>query len=1113
MNAKPALDGPNSPRQHPDAETLSLFVDGSLDEPARSVVVEHLADCEDCLELVAEVMREQQTTAAVVRTRHSWRWLVAAAAVLVAAVAALLLRDVLSRGSANDPALAELIASVGTAEALPARLTGGFVYAPPQGAMRSGLQADNLALIAAAGKLQREAEDRPTAETLRRWGAAALLMHRYDEAERALTAAASLQDGEAQVLSDVGAVYVARAEATGRADDWPRAVAMIERALLINPTLPEALFNRAKAITALNLRSEAIEAWGTYLLADSSSEWAAEARRQLARLTDPPAALRWPQDRELILAAAARSDRAAIIRLLPPYAQQLREWVEDRLLDEWGRAYSTGDRNAVVIQRQLRTISEALREYAGDSLLADTSAALDRDVEAGNRLRLARASSAFALYRAGREAYEATKVGEAASLFRQADQQFADSGLAMRLWSQLYLVIGDYYTGRLAEAHEAANDLAATATSHSYYALAGRAYWMVGLTDTMRARHDVQLGAYTLALSQFERVRESSNIAAVHSLLAAASQNVGDRRQTWIHLREALTDSGPLTPPRRRHTNLVNVATRSLRWGYPELALIATAEALEHAQEWGAPEGRLEAHLYRARAYAAVGDARRSIDEAAAARSQLGQLGDEMIRSRFQAELDAMDAEVYATVDTARALSAGRNAIEFFARRSAPLRVPRLRLLEARALRRMGDLAGAQLALTSGIETFERERQFVPRKTTTRVSHIDDAWELYRQLSEVTIARGEPDAQLLNAAERGRARSLAEQTAATDVRDWTRHLLNRLPPTHAVVYYIRADDGFLALVLARGAIHRRTLNASPATLERQANELDLALTTTASGGEWKARARVLHDALIRPLQLTEYGADAVTFVPDGPIARVPFPALIDAATGRALIEDFEIGVAPSATFLGVALERSGQFDQSSPLLSVANSMAVEAEGLQALPGAAQEVKGIARMFPNARILIDRDATLDNVRERLPGAAIFHFAGHTVANLEYPELSRILLSDGGTGVMPVNAEDLRLLAVGKVRLVVLASCEGLSNSPSNSEAVLGIARGFLAAGVPNVVASRWKVADASTDRVMQHFYSELAGGAVPRTALAVAARRALHQQEPPRAWATWTYIGA
>ena len=50
----------------PDVETLAAYADGALDVRARAEVEAHLADCDDCYELVMEVVRSQEMDAVVV---------------------------------------------------------------------------------------------------------------------------------------------------------------------------------------------------------------------------------------------------------------------------------------------------------------------------------------------------------------------------------------------------------------------------------------------------------------------------------------------------------------------------------------------------------------------------------------------------------------------------------------------------------------------------------------------------------------------------------------------------------------------------------------------------------------------------------------------------------------------------------------------------------------------------------------------------------------------------------------------------------------------------------------------------------------------------------------
>jgi len=59
-------DGPvSTPHgKWPDPETLAAYADGTLDLRERRAVEAHLAECHDCDELVMEVVRIQETSAA-----------------------------------------------------------------------------------------------------------------------------------------------------------------------------------------------------------------------------------------------------------------------------------------------------------------------------------------------------------------------------------------------------------------------------------------------------------------------------------------------------------------------------------------------------------------------------------------------------------------------------------------------------------------------------------------------------------------------------------------------------------------------------------------------------------------------------------------------------------------------------------------------------------------------------------------------------------------------------------------------------------------------------------------------------------------------------------------
>jgi anti-sigma factor RsiW len=106
------------------------------------------------------------------------RLLLGGAGVVLATAAALLLAVRVQPawwqqlwGPAVDPRFAKLVAAVGEERYIEGRLSGGFKYGPLRSVTRGpgDLSNQNLALLAAAGELQRAAQADPSAENLHAW--------------------------------------------------------------------------------------------------------------------------------------------------------------------------------------------------------------------------------------------------------------------------------------------------------------------------------------------------------------------------------------------------------------------------------------------------------------------------------------------------------------------------------------------------------------------------------------------------------------------------------------------------------------------------------------------------------------------------------------------------------------------------------------------------------------------------------------------------------------------------------------------------------------------------------------------------------------------------------
>jgi tetratricopeptide (TPR) repeat protein len=92
---------------------------------------------------------------------------------------------------------------------------------------------------------------------------------------------------DAQLQSDMGATLLELGQASDgseRSRYFAEALQYLDRALGLNPSLPEALFNRALVYQSMQLVPQAKEAWRKYLQTDSTSPWSREAQRNLKTL-------------------------------------------------------------------------------------------------------------------------------------------------------------------------------------------------------------------------------------------------------------------------------------------------------------------------------------------------------------------------------------------------------------------------------------------------------------------------------------------------------------------------------------------------------------------------------------------------------------------------------------------------------------------------------------------------------------------------------------------------------------------------------------------------------------------------------------------------------------
>ena len=187
---------------------------------------------------------------------------------------------------------------------------------------------------------------------------------------------------------------------------------------------------------------------------------------------------------------------------------------------------------------------------------------------------------------------------------------------------------------------------------------------------------------------------------------------------------------------------------------------------------------------------------------------------------------------------------------------------------------------------------------------------------------------------------------------------------------------------------------------------------------------------------------------------DGITDQIPF-GLLRAPGGTYLGDRFEVTFSQGLSY-GLP---SGPEDSTHVLSTGSTALVVVASGapgssLALLPGADRRVLEVASLFRKPVLVTGRAVTRDEVVAQLREAQLFHFAGHAFA-----AYNRVGLALGPESLL--SSHDIATLHLRNLRLAVLSACDTANGDEGSSADLNSVARSLVAAGVPDVVASRWR----------------------------------------------------
>jgi tetratricopeptide (TPR) repeat protein len=269
---------------------------------------------------------------------------------------------------------------------------------------------------------------------------------------------------------------------------------------------------------------------------------------------------------------------------------------------------------------------------------------------------------------------------------------------------------------------------------------------------------------------------------------------------------------------------------------------------------------------------------------------------------------------------------------------------------------------------------------------------------------------------------------------------------------------------------------------------------------------------------------------------DGAAGETPWPKIPEVSSAyRPLVAEREVVYLPSASTLEALRTEAARVPRNDGTISIfadpvfalddarvsrASPTRASPPALPRLPATRREAEAIEAVAgPSATLLLDFNATraaalnLSTTRSR-----VIHFATHAIIDDRYPELGGIHLSQVTSEGRPqeglLHLQDVYALRL-HAQLVVLSACRTAIGKEVRGEGLVGLVRGFMAAGAQRVVASLWSVDDAATAELMSAFYTALLRDGLPAGAALRRAQRHVWQQprwNAPFYWAAFVLQG-
>ncbi|HEX7344509.1 MAG TPA: CHAT domain-containing tetratricopeptide repeat protein [bacterium] len=318
----------------------------------------------------------------------------------------------------------------------------------------------------------------------------------------------------------------------------------------------------------------------------------------------------------------------------------------------------------------------------------------------------------------------------------------------------------------------------------------------------------------------------------------------------------------------------------------------------------------------------------------------------------------------------------------------------------------------------------------------------------------------------------------------------------------ALLEYFVAADRTLAWLIASDEVQTAEL---PIGRQKLTEDVKGFRDAIINSGAVEKRSKRLYETLLTPVWGKNRIRDLI-IVPHDILHYLPFQAL-RSPSGEYWADSLRIRYLPSASTLKFL--KASQQPKGQKLLALGNP-ATSRDAISAIPFAEDEIETLAHLYPQSEIFEKEGASEARFKTLASGYDLLHLACHSDLDAAYPLYSSLLLAPGSGQDGELYVHEIFTLDL-KAKLVVLSACQTGVGRLTSGDELVGLARAFINAGVPSVVASLWRVEDRSTAFLMERFYEHLKTADTAQ-ALNQAQQDTRRKYPHPYSWAGFVLLG-